>query len=145
MSDGSLLEVLLNTLVPGDGADWPAAGSHGLAAKTREMAGLRPDGEKALDALLAMLPAGFEGQNQDEREQVLAKIEGDAPEIFGAVLSATYTAYYTDPGIRDIIERLCGYENRPPQPLGYDLPPFDESLLDQVKARGPIWRAVPET
>jgi hypothetical protein len=43
---------------------------------------------------------------------------------------------------RDLIARLTGYPNRPPQPEGYALEPFDESLLAAVRARGPIWRQV---
>ena len=34
--------------------------------------------------------------------------------------------------IADLKERV-GYEARPPQPLGHDLPPFDESLLARQK------------
>lgn len=144
MTAHDLLVVLLDTLLPGDGADWPAAGQHGLAAKTRDMAALQPGGPDALGDMLAMLPADFAARDQADRETALQRIENDRPETFDRVVTAAYNAYYTDPGIRDVIERLTGYENRPPQPLGYELPPFDESLLDQVRARGPIWRPVPE-
>lgn len=144
MSGTDALKDLLDTLIPGDGRDWPAAGEQGLAEKTREMAALQPGGMAALAAVLAALPDGFAALSRDARETALADIESDAPEAFGTVLSAAYNAYYTDSGVRDVIERLCGYENRPPQPLGYELPPFDESLLDAVKKRGPIWRPVPE-
>ncbi len=138
------LVILLDTLLPGDGSDWPAAGQHGLANRTRELTALFPGGSEALETILAALPNGFADKPQELRESQLKAIEDTEPEAFEKTVSAAYNAYYTDPTIRDIIEWLTGYENRPPQPEGYDLPPFDESLLDQVKARGPIWRKVPE-
>ena len=144
MTEKDALVILLDTLLPGDGSDWPAAGQHGLADRTRDLAALFPGGSEALETILTALPKCFTHNAQDMRETQLKAIEDTQPEAFEKTVSAAYNAYYTDPGIRDIIERLTGYENRPPQPEGYDLPPFDESLLDQVKARGPIWREVPE-
>lgn len=140
----NLLVALLDTLLPGDGSDWPAAGQHGLADRTRDLAPLFPGGKEALETILAALPEGFADNPQEARESLLKAIEAAEPEAFEKAVAAAYNAYYTDPGIRDVIERLTGYENRPPQPKGYDLPPFDESLLDQVKARGPTWRRVPD-
>lgn len=138
------LVILLDTLLPGDGSDWPAAGQHGLAGRTRDLATLFPGGAEALQTILAALPKDFAENTQNLRENQLRAIEDTQPEAFEKTVTAAYNAYYTNPGIRGVIERLTGYENRPPQPKGYDLPPFDESLLDQVKAHGPIWREVPE-
>ena len=59
---------------------------------------------------------------------------------FDLLILYAYGAYYIDPRVRDIVEARTGYPNRPPQPLGYDLPPFDERLLDKVKQRPPFWR-----
>jgi len=137
------LTALLDTLLPGDGADWPAAGAHGLAARMQDLAKGVPDGPIALATILKALPEGFADLGQDQREDVLRRIETNMPKDFDATVTAAYNSYYTDPHIRDVIERLTGYENRPPQPEGYALEPFDESLLDAVKARGPIWRQVP--
>lgn len=133
---------LLDTLLPGDGADWPAAGAHGLAERMSELAAGIPDGAEALTFVLNALPKGFSDLSPEAREDVLRGIEAEMPQRFEVVVTAAYNAYYTDPVVRDVIERLTGYENRPPQPQGYSLEPFDESLLDAVKARGPIWRSV---
>ena len=140
MTSRGRLVALLDTLLPGDGVDWPAAGAHGLASRTEALAGEAPGGDAALAAVLEALPTGFPGMGQDAREVALAEIEATAPSQFAATVTAAYSAYYTDPRIRDVIERLTGYENRPPQPDGYALEPFDESLLDAVRAGGPIWR-----
>jgi hypothetical protein len=144
MTDPRLL-ALLDTLLPGDGSDWPAAGARGLGPRLAEMAALAPGGPEALAEVLAALPDGFAGAGAETREAALTRIEADRADAVAQVVTAAYNAYYTDPAVRDVIERLTGYENRPPQPLGYDLPPFDTRLLDAVKARGPIWRAVPNT
>lgn len=145
MTDQDMLSALLDTLLPGDGADWPAAGKHGLAERTWTLAEAIPGGKEGLVTILRALPEGFGDVEGAKRESDLKIIEAAQPEAFEKTVTAAYNAYYTDPAIRDVIERLTGYENRPPQPDGYALPPFDESLLDQVRARGPIWRAVPET
>ncbi len=144
MTSRDLLGAVLDTLLPGDGAEWPSAGRLGLAARTREIAALAPGGPEALDAVLAALPDDFSAGSQSVREGRLRAVEAAEPAAFERVVSAAYNAYYLDPSVRDAIERRTGYENRPPQPEGYELPPFDESLLDPVKARGPIWRRVPE-
>ncbi|WP_417724289.1 hypothetical protein [Salipiger sp.] len=138
------LNALVDTLLPGDGGDWPSAGALDLGPRMAEMAALAPGGTDALETVLARLPDTFGAMDQPARQALLAEIEDADPERFGRIVTAAYNAYYTTPAVRDVIERLTGYENRPPQPLGYALPPFDESLLDAVKARGPIWRAVPE-
>lgn len=133
---------LLDTLLPGDGVDWPAAGSAGMAARVTELARGVPGALDALTAILDALPDDFGTLTRTRREGVLRRIEAGRADQFDAVVTASYNAYYTDPAVRDVIERLTGYQNRPPQPLGYELEPFDESLLDAVKARGPIWRPV---
>lgn len=136
------LTALLDTLLPGDGGDWPAAGAHGLAVHAARLADDMLGGAEAMAGVLGALPKGFVDLPQLRREEFLHEIEAQDAARFDAVITAAYNAYYTDPAIRDIIERLTGYPNRPPQPEGYVLDPFDESLLDAVKARGPIWRLV---
>ncbi|EPX85462.1 hypothetical protein [Salipiger mucosus] len=138
------LTALIDTLLPGDGGDWPSAGALGLGPRMAEMAALAPGGSEALEGVLAGLPEGFAEAAPEEREAALTALEEADPARFGKVVTAGYNAYYTTPAVRDVIERLTGYENRPPQPKGYELPPFDERLLETVRARGPIWRAAPE-
>jgi hypothetical protein len=133
MNDALLLRVL-DTLLPGEGP-WPSAGSLDLVAPVR--------GDVAdLDALLARLPAEFSAGDQDAREQALRRIESAEPERFERLITAVYTAYYTQPRVRQVIEQETGYEARPPQPLGYSLEPFDERLLDRQRQRKPFWRKV---
>ncbi len=125
----SALAAVLATLLPGDG-DWPS----GLSVVDAVAAGL--GGDPALPAVLAALPADFAAGD----EAALRVVEAAVPAAFERVVSAAYIAYYTAPAVRDVIARVSGYENRPPQPLGYELPEFDEGLLAVQKQRAPFWR-----
>jgi hypothetical protein len=126
------LIALLDTLLPGD-ADWPAAGTlDGLAAQVAD--------DMPPKRLLAALPADFAKLDGQARDNAVRGLEQAEPAGFERLVAATYLAYYTHDAVRGVLERLTGYEARPPQPLGYELPPFDESLLDTQKRRAPFWR-----
>jgi hypothetical protein len=132
MSD--LFDAILATLLPGEGA-WPSAGTLGLGVA------LRADLAAAdVAALERSLPPGLATLAAPAREDVLRGIETAQPDLFERLVTAAYTAYYVDPRVRAVIERETGYENRPPQPLGYELEPFDEALLEKQKQRAPFWR-----
>ncbi len=133
MSD-ALLDTILNTLLPGD-IDWPSAGSLGLAAAVRGDCD-----SAALATIVGATPAGFADGDADARETTLRAIETAHPDAFERLVAAAYLAYYTDPRVRHVIERQTGYAARPPQPLGYELEPFDEALLATQKQRAPFWR-----
>ena len=51
--------------------------------------------------------------------------------------AVTARCYYRD----DRVMASIGIEVRPPFPEGYAVEEGDLSLLDPVRARGPIWRA----
>jgi len=128
----TLLALVIDTLLPGD-ADWPAAGSlDGLAGQVAA--------DAAPDALLAALPADFTALDVAAREDALRALEAAGPVAFERLVTACYLAYYTHDRVRAALERLTGYEARPPQPLGYELPPFDERLLETQRQRPPFWR-----
>jgi len=135
------LSAVLDTLLPGDGATWPSAAALGLASRTRALFETSPEAD-AVERLLAGLPADFVNAPVAGRESELAAAETHQPAAFEALLIAAYNAYYTDTRVRDVIAEVTGYPNRPPQPEGYDLPPFDDSLLDPVRARAPFWRDI---
>ncbi|MFT8244844.1 hypothetical protein [Roseomonas sp. BN140053] len=127
------LDEVLATLLPGED-DWPAGDS--VSAQMRRDVDAAPDAGAALNRLLGALPAGFRRGD----EATLRAVEAAEPEAFERVVTLAYIAYYTDPAVRAVIERVTGYEARPPQPLGYELPPFDEELLAVQRRRAPFWR-----
>ena len=121
------LAAVLATLIPGS-AEWPSGATvAGMVAA--DLAG-------AEAPVLAALPGDFAAGD----EEVLKAIEAANPAAFERVVTALYIAYYTDPAVRRVLEARTGYEARPPQPLGYELPPFDDTLLDRQRERAPFWR-----
>jgi hypothetical protein len=65
-------------------------------------------------------------------------LERDAPHLLAALVNTIVFAYYTDKGVR---ERL-GYPGQQAITIqSWKLPQYmEEGLIDQVLARGPIWR-----
>jgi hypothetical protein len=133
MTSDATLDAVLSTLLPGDGP-WPDAGTLGLAGLVRADLG----DQAAI--LGAALPERFATAGEEARVATLRALETARPELFERLIAVAYTAYYVDARVRATIERETGYENRPPQPLGYVLEPFDERLLDRQRRRAPFWR-----
>ena len=149
----ALLAAIQDRLIPGQG-EMPGAGSAGCAATIdeylRDRPALRPPILAAMNAVEAAAGARAQAAAADdaggthvafltlsatERDAALAAVEAAQPDLFEALLKQTYTAYYTNPAVLLIL----GWN--PPQPVGHPTPPpFDESLLENVKRRGKIWR-----
>ena len=72
-----------------------------------------------------------------ERQVALAEqFRAAQPEAAGLIISLICQCYYRDPRV---LESL-GTPPRPPFPAGFDIDQGDWSLLDPVRARGPIYR-----
>ena len=67
-----------------------------------------------------------------------AALQKSSPEAAGHLQAITTQCYYRDPRVLEAI----GVEARPPFPRGYKVEQGDFSLLDPVRARGPVWRGV---
>lgn len=135
----SRLGLILDGLLPGDD-DWPSAGSLGLESRVRAMADMVPG---RADLLAELLAAAANLPQPPHLEEALHRLEQDHPEAFSTAVVLAYNAYYTDPRLLQVLEARTGYEARPPQPLGYELEPFDESMLAKVRQREPFYRTVP--
>jgi len=126
------LAALLDILLPGDG-DFPNASATTLPVRLAAHARFAATVAPVLDALA-----------QDFGEDEVRAVEAAQPAAFAALLTGVYSLYYTDPGVAAALARLTGYETRPPQPQGYDLPAFDPGLLAVPAARAPMYRPTPE-
>ena len=126
----ALLVAVLDRLLPPNG-DLPGAGGLGLAAQVPA---------SAAQPILAALPADFLALAAAAQVAALQAVEAAGPTRFHELVRFAYVAYYRDSRVLARIELATGYPDRPPQPLGYELEPFDESLLDVVKTRGPQYR-----
>ena len=137
----SNLNAALDTLLPGD-ERWPGAGGLGLVDRVMELAGLDPSHPGMVGEALSELPPDLHCQDLSARTARMEGLEKEHPALFGVLQLLGYNAYYTDTRVLGVVESRTGYEARPPQPLGYFLEPFDESLLEKVRARAPFWRRV---
>ena len=109
----------------------PSAGAVVGDARLRFVLTARPD---LADPLRAALRPELGG----DPAKRLAALERDEPDHHAALLLAIVGGYYTD---RDVRERL-GYPGQVAKTLySWQLPTYiEEGLIDQVLARGPIWR-----
>jgi hypothetical protein len=132
---------LLNGLLPGTDA-WPSAGSLGLAEEVVRLAALDSQQPAVVTEFLDSLPPDFAELDTAVRHQALVGMEQSEPDSFGLMVRLAYNAYYTNAEVLQVLRARTGYEGRAPQPDGYELPEFDESILDTVRRREPLWRSV---
>jgi hypothetical protein len=67
---------------------------------------------------------------------VLRELEQREPAFLPSLLFHLYASYYRHPRV---LEGL-GVEPRPPHPQGYELEPGDLAALENVRARGRLYR-----
>jgi len=140
----ALTAVLDEIIPPSRDGRLPGAGALGLAAaiedKMREQPILQPAVVGGLETLAALArEAGadnFADVAAGERVDLLNRLAADAPAFLPGLIFQTYTTYYHQAAV---LEGL-GIPGRPPYPEGYPVAPTDESLLDAVRGRGPVYR-----
>jgi hypothetical protein len=133
-------EMTLDRIVP-PVDDLPGAGTL-VGDDVERLARETPRYGRVLARVLAALrertasAGGFARIAVHEQDAALRAVQALIPDEFAGFLELVYLAYYQHPRVRQRI----GWHGRPPQPLGYDLSPFDESILDRVRGRQPFWR-----
>ena len=138
-----LLTAVLDALVP-PRETLPGAGGLGVDAAIDRTLALTPRLRRLFLEGLREIALTRERQSSRDflsldaatREAVLRTVEEAAPAFFAALVEHTYRGYYTRPEVQAAI----GYPDRPPQPLGHELPPFREDLLQIQLQRAPFWR-----
>jgi len=141
------LQALVGTMIPKSdeygvpGADDPAIFEEILAAvrpylplMTEHMAlleQLRPDQPQEHDGAFANL--SYDARLQRARQFLVAY-----PAVAALLVSLTTQCYYRDGRVMESL----GMEARAPFPKGFEIEQGDWSLLDPVRARGPIFREV---
>jgi hypothetical protein len=133
------LPAVLDTLLPAN-KHLPAAGAMGLADAVLVDARWSPDFTQALRWLGDELPAGFGEAGEAARVEALRALETARPRRFATIVNLAYNAYYVHPDVLALIQSESGFTARPPQPLGYELEPFDPAVLATVSRRAPFWR-----
>ncbi|MDE0003653.1 MAG: hypothetical protein OXQ29_13260, partial [Rhodospirillaceae bacterium] len=113
----------------------PAAGDAGVAGYIDQALLDAPHLRRpVIDLLDELCRCGFArlpGPEQDER---LRQLAADRPASFDVLLHAAYAGYYSNPSV------LTAARWQPPGSAPPE--PFDQTRLDAVRRRGPIYRDV---
>lgn len=135
-----LLEAIMDRMIPAVG-DLPSAGQMGLIAEIVQLAAK----QKRFEDLFNSATEAFESSSpyfltsstsvQDEN---LKTFESNNPDLFNTMRTIVYIVYYKDPKVHARI----GWDGHAPQPQGYEMDPWDESVLVNARKREPFWRKV---
>ena len=137
-ADRTVLRAVMDRLVPAID-DLPGAGTMGLGTEVEAMTGQHSSFHLALVGLLDSLAAkGFATLPGPAQDDAIGAFEKAQPVMFDALLEVVYLAYYGD----ERVHRRIGWPTGALQPRGFDLPPFDEAILDKTRQRQPFWRPV---
>lgn len=98
-----------------------------------------PAVREALDRLDILAGGRFAAADEAAAGRAVQRLREEAPALESTLVAVVVRCYYRD----DRVMRSLGMEPRAPYPKGFDVPQGDWSLLDPVRARGPIWRRVP--
>ena len=135
-----VLTAVLDRLVPPID-ELPGAGGLELAPRVMEVAErIARFGEalREVEAGLAAAPddRDFSALDAEQQTATLRAVEEDRPAAFETLVKLTYLVYYGD----DWVRRRIGWKPGGVQPDGFELPPFEESVLDTIRKRTPFWR-----
>jgi len=140
------LSALADEIVPA-GDDMPAATAVGAVQYLDALVRREPEVALVLRGALAVIEKTartrhrrrFDRLAPRQRVAVLEAMERDDPEPFRALRDLVYEAYYTQPAVW----RRLGYDFIGPERSGPPLEPFEEALLDRVRAMPRLFRQVP--
>ena len=135
-----LLEAIMDRMIPAVG-DLPSAGQMGLIDEIVELAAK----QKRFEDLFHSAISAFESSSPDFltsseslQDENLKTFESNNPEHFNTIRTIVYIVYYKD----SRVHKRIGWEGQPPQPQGYEMDPWDESVLVNARKREPFWRKV---
>lgn len=133
--DLALLRVLAGRLIPAD-AEFDVPGADDAAIFAEIEVELRPNRSAMNELAGGLAQIDADQLAHAPLDRLLPQIQAMRPAAFPAFAVALIQAYYRD----DRVMRSLNMEARPPFPKGYAIQDGDLSLLDPVRARGPIWR-----
>ena len=116
------------------GADDPAIQADILATLSRDTERVR----EALDHIAGLAGCPLGALDKERREAVAGEFRAAGGPAAATLIRVVLQCYYRD----DRVLRSLGLEPRPPFPKGHALEEGDWSLLEPVKAKGPMWRRV---
>lgn len=144
-ADRMVLSAVMDLIVPAVD-ELPGAGGMGLADAAEELAGKEQrygiSLERVMQALSlepsARVEGGFAALDDEQRIAALKMLEANMPGYFDDFVDMVYIVYYSD----ERVHKRIGWRSGPLQPLGWDIPAWDPSVLETVSKRKPFWRKV---
>lgn len=128
------LRAVATAVAPGDD-HYPAAGDLAVAERILARLNGRPEDAAAFDAALRIIGGGTTAA------AALSRLEAHDRPALQRILQCVYAAYYEDAAVRAVLAARHGYEDRPPQPIGYHPEPGAEQLARLDRRRGPTLAA----
>ena len=137
----ALLTAVLNRIVPANG-EMPAAGELGVAEFVAGIAAadgathrrrILLDGLAQIEIAAQARGGAFAALPPAAQTATLQAVADAMPAFFQELVTQTYRGYYTNETVFDLLQY------RAPNRADYNPKPFDESLLEPVRQRGPIW------
>ena len=135
-----LLEAIMDRMIPAVG-DLPSAGQMGLIDEIVELAAKQKRFEDLFDSAIAAFESNspdFLTSSESVQDENLKTFESNNPEHFNTIRTIVYIVYYKD----SRVHKRIGWDGQPPQPQGYEMDPWDESVLENARKREPFWRKV---
>jgi hypothetical protein len=145
----AVLRAWVDTLIPATG-ERPAAGDVGAAEYVdatvflaTRLRGVLLDGIDTVDRLaVERVGRPFAECSPAARTDVLRAFEAADPlAAFPMVRDLTYEAYYAHPRVLEALERVTGWRYETAI-AGAEMEPFDERLLERMRAAAPRYRKV---
>jgi hypothetical protein len=143
-----VLSALVDELIPGD-EHWPPASATDAVRYIDAMAfsvpALRPILIRGIDRLAEWarerFGTAFEELQPDSRLELTRELELENPDgVFELVFELTCEAYYRDERVLEVLEQQTGF-SAPAAMVGWEMEPFDDTLLDRVRQLPPRFRA----
>ncbi len=142
-ADRRTLAVVIDRLLP-PVDELPGAGEMGLAPEVEQRARRHRPLRSALIAIMDALSmdlaahasGGYRALSEEQQVDALRQVEEAIPEQFSQFMQLVYTIYYMQP---EVHERI-GWPGGAIQPDGFEVEPFDESILETARQRQPFWR-----
>ena len=135
-----LLEAIMDRMIPAVG-DLPSAGQMGLIDEIAQLAAKQKRFENLFYSAMAAFESNipdFLTSSESVQDENLKTFESNNPEHFNTIRTIVYIVYYKD----SRVHKRIGWDGQPPQPQGYEMDPWDESVLENARKREPFWRKV---
>ncbi len=137
LEERSLLTAVLNRIIPADRL-MPGAGDIGVVNFIDDALVAAPHLRAHIVGLLTKLQilGGSPDVSEAALDVLLHRIEHEESDSFDLLVQATYTGYYGHPRVLDALGWMR------PEEVASKLGPFDVTLLETVRTRGPVQKHV---